>query len=260
MKETKASPFSAHGQLTFKSGKKWITPDVDQTPGDPQSWNLYSYVRNNPLRFVDPSGLCSTNPSGNGYVDDDGNDSTFQFYGPCNAPDAPPIGGTATGPVLNGPDPNHPAVEGNTTNAQIEPFSIWNLLNGGLDFITNSIVPVTGTLGLGLPRAKNSIGPQISVAYIPKTHRLCISGGIYVTTPGSGFLNAGFGLLVNGPLDKAEDIVSGFGTSGTLQKSLTGGYQVSSSTSGNLGGPTIGTLGTSFSAGYGGCTTLGRTR
>jgi RHS repeat-associated protein len=31
-------------------------PGVDQNPLDPQSWNLYSYVRNNPLRYVDPTG------------------------------------------------------------------------------------------------------------------------------------------------------------------------------------------------------------
>ena len=31
-------------------------PFADQHVADPQSWNLYSYVRNNPLRFVDPTG------------------------------------------------------------------------------------------------------------------------------------------------------------------------------------------------------------
>jgi RHS repeat-associated protein len=38
---------------------RFTTPDdplVDQYPSDPQSWNLYGYVRNNPLRNVDPTG------------------------------------------------------------------------------------------------------------------------------------------------------------------------------------------------------------
>lgn len=31
-------------------------PFADQRPEDPQSWNLYSYVRNNPLRYIDDDG------------------------------------------------------------------------------------------------------------------------------------------------------------------------------------------------------------
>src|SRR5262249_3232134 len=39
---------------------RFTSPDrplVDQSARDPQSWNLYSYVRNNPLKFTDPSGM-----------------------------------------------------------------------------------------------------------------------------------------------------------------------------------------------------------
>ena len=45
---------------------RWISPDpaglavVD--PGNPQSWNRYGYVLNNPLGYVDPSGLGCTDP------------------------------------------------------------------------------------------------------------------------------------------------------------------------------------------------------
>ena len=38
---------------------RWMSPDkpfADQHPGNPQSWNLYSYVRNNPLSSIDTDG------------------------------------------------------------------------------------------------------------------------------------------------------------------------------------------------------------
>jgi RHS repeat-associated protein len=47
---------------------RYLRPDApfaDQRPEDPQSWNLYSYVRNNPLNATDPSGHeCVSNGNG----------------------------------------------------------------------------------------------------------------------------------------------------------------------------------------------------
>ena len=53
----------AQGRLTSPDA-----PFADQRPEDPQSWNLYAYVRNNPLGYVDPSGrACFALNSGSPY-------------------------------------------------------------------------------------------------------------------------------------------------------------------------------------------------
>ncbi len=39
---------------------------------DPQSWNAYAYVRNNPLALVDPMGLCTFDAEGNAVEDENG--------------------------------------------------------------------------------------------------------------------------------------------------------------------------------------------
>ena len=46
----------AQGRMTSPDA-----PFADQLAADPQSWNLYAYARNNPLKFVDPTGLNSSN-------------------------------------------------------------------------------------------------------------------------------------------------------------------------------------------------------
>jgi len=56
---------------------------------NPQSWHLYSYVWNNPLALIDPSGLCSQSAAG--YFDDNKHGKIL-FDGPCSAGQ---IGGTA---------------------------------------------------------------------------------------------------------------------------------------------------------------------
>ncbi|MGH9557662.1 MAG: RHS repeat-associated core domain-containing protein, partial [Bryobacteraceae bacterium] len=48
------------GARYFSAGQGRFTgadePLADQHSGDPQSWNLYAYVRNNPLKFTDSTG------------------------------------------------------------------------------------------------------------------------------------------------------------------------------------------------------------
>jgi RHS repeat-associated protein len=59
---------SAQGRFTSPDGVFF-----DQDPSDPQSWNLYSYVRNNPLRFRDLTGRsCVTLDNGTKGDDGDG--------------------------------------------------------------------------------------------------------------------------------------------------------------------------------------------
>jgi RHS repeat-associated protein len=59
---------------------RFTSPDeafADQGPWDPQSWNLYSYVRNNPFRFTDADGReCVT--LDNGATGDNGKGSVCQ--------------------------------------------------------------------------------------------------------------------------------------------------------------------------------------
>jgi RHS repeat-associated protein len=45
--------YYSHVQGRFTSADKLL---IDQFEAAPQSWNLYTYVRNNPLRFIDPTG------------------------------------------------------------------------------------------------------------------------------------------------------------------------------------------------------------
>jgi RHS repeat-associated protein len=56
-------------------------PGIDQSAGDPQSWSLFGYVRNNPLRFVDPTGrACRQRSNGTTYDDDSGGQSCAEVY------------------------------------------------------------------------------------------------------------------------------------------------------------------------------------
>jgi RHS repeat-associated protein len=61
-------------RMTAGSQGRFLSPDPDNAgadPTNPQTWNMYSYTRNNPLKYIDPSGLCTQDADGN-LSDDDG--------------------------------------------------------------------------------------------------------------------------------------------------------------------------------------------
>jgi RHS repeat-associated protein len=80
-----------HGRFTSPD-----VPLIDQTPADPQSWNLYAYVRNNPLRFIDPLGReCVKLDDGN--WGDDGKGCACDKV--KSLPDTPTVTVTAGAPL-----------------------------------------------------------------------------------------------------------------------------------------------------------------
>src|SRR5438128_3189853 len=49
---------------------RWTSPDpLSGSIGDPQSFNAYGYAGNDPVNFIDPSGLSQELTGGNCYVD-----------------------------------------------------------------------------------------------------------------------------------------------------------------------------------------------
>jgi len=78
-------PVTLLGARGYNTGDgRFVTPDenlVDQHASDPLSWNLYSYARNNPLRYSDPTGReCQTNSDGSITDDGQGDSCNFQQF------------------------------------------------------------------------------------------------------------------------------------------------------------------------------------
>jgi RHS repeat-associated protein len=57
---------------------------------DPQTWNGYAYVRNNPLALVDPMGLCTFDAEGNAVEDENGACYEGGFGGSVTVTASPP--------------------------------------------------------------------------------------------------------------------------------------------------------------------------
>jgi len=123
-------------------------PLIDQFPQDPQSWNLFGYVRNNPLKFTDETGqdcIYTNNYNTNGSV------TVSNEQGGCSGDGGTYVAGTV--------DPNSLSVNGNngTLNYAYTPYDP----NGNYTF-SNLELPDPGLQALQL--AGRMAEPGVSIA------------------------------------------------------------------------------------------------
>ena len=124
---------------------RFTSPDLpffDQRPHDPQSWNLYSYGRNNPLSFFDPSGRCSVKAGDSAATDDPGEPCVKQ-------------GDTSVTVSAKGGDPDE---------ARISQFMIWTnvALNTQLREARDIGISTYAGQAIGFGVGKFVVGPVIN--------------------------------------------------------------------------------------------------
>jgi RHS repeat-associated protein len=123
---------------------RWMSPDkafADQHTNNPQSWNLYSYTRNNPMNSIDLDGLSTITFDGRlhtitVYSGGGARLATFRAYNKVAIYNKENASGFASGPITNGAHPvspkdQHGAIQhlGDSPNGKYGPNGIIHVLD-----------------------------------------------------------------------------------------------------------------------------------
>ena len=232
---------------------RWMSPDPydgSYNPLDPQSLNRYSYVLNNPVMFVDPSGLwhCVWNELTNDQDDspEDGGATEDQCddnggYWTADAGDAAGLPSASPDSTLQ--------LNGYLATTS-EDVTVYANANNPLSVTSGAI-----SGGFVIPLFFGVLGPAGSFSYDPKNHLACYGGGIGLS---AGHTVGGGPVVVHAkPGKTSKDVLSGWSLSGGYNWTPWWGYQGSVGSSGYTAGYSFGVPGASGAITYSSCKHIG---
>lgn len=228
---------------------RWVSPDPAGLAAahleNPQSWNRYAYVMNNPLAFTDPLGLVCINPA-NGDETADDESSCGQNGGqwlPDNVSQAtlkPCASGTPAGTIcVDSPSPDN----------RVNELAVWTVLNAYWNEVPWSATFIQPLLPFG---PEGSAGLGGTVAVIPKSKTICGGPAGGVSSPAGG-RSFSAGPLNLGNLNNSKAILKGWSIFGGGQATWTIGGQATANSSGHLEGGAVGTPGLVGGVSYSWC-------